>query len=237
MTTDRFDADSDAKDKTDIDVLHEIGSRIAAADPFHGVLGRVVDFVASVVPCDSCLVPCWRRTIRPGTEDAASGCDRRLEMRVGQGITGWSPSIASRWPSGATPSGSFASRRSTSCRKTVQRFCLCRCSRAESSSASSTCSIVSRRSQPPGHSTDLHHRISCRRRNRDGAARGRKHSAVRRLRDTVGEREENPVQRDLGVTEEEAYLTIQRQSRQRRKSKRRTGGDRPRRRPPRGKQA
>src|SRR5688572_33436680 len=56
MTTDNVDGDSDARHEIDIDVLHEIGSRIAAADPLHGVLGRVVDFVASVVPCDSCFV-------------------------------------------------------------------------------------------------------------------------------------------------------------------------------------
>jgi hypothetical protein len=48
MTGDHED-EFDIKDKTDIDVLHEIGSRIAAADSLHGVLGRVVDFVSSVV--------------------------------------------------------------------------------------------------------------------------------------------------------------------------------------------
>ena len=51
-----LDGEFDVKDKTDIDVLHEIGSRIAAADPLHAVLGRVVDFVSSVVQCDSCFV-------------------------------------------------------------------------------------------------------------------------------------------------------------------------------------
>src|SRR5688572_33149112 len=52
--TDRVEGDVDAK--SDIDVLHEIGSRIAAADPMHAVLGRVVDFVSSLVQCDSCFV-------------------------------------------------------------------------------------------------------------------------------------------------------------------------------------
>ena len=56
MTTDNFDGDFDARDKTEMDVLHEIGSRIAAADPLHAVLGRVVDFVSSIVPCDSCFM-------------------------------------------------------------------------------------------------------------------------------------------------------------------------------------
>ena len=34
----------DVTDKSDIDVLHEIGSRIAAADPLHTELNRVVQF-------------------------------------------------------------------------------------------------------------------------------------------------------------------------------------------------
>ena len=50
------DPDTDRMDKTDIDVLHEIGSRIAAADPLHEVLSRVVQFASSLVQCDSCFV-------------------------------------------------------------------------------------------------------------------------------------------------------------------------------------
>ena len=56
MTGEHDDIDFDAKDTTDIGVLHEIGSRFAAADPLHAVLGRVVDFVSSIVPCDSCFL-------------------------------------------------------------------------------------------------------------------------------------------------------------------------------------
>ena len=43
-------------DHTDIDALHEIGSRIAAADPLHDVLTRVVQFASSIVQCDSCFI-------------------------------------------------------------------------------------------------------------------------------------------------------------------------------------
>ncbi|HEU4635050.1 MAG TPA: uroporphyrinogen-III synthase, partial [Edaphobacter sp.] len=39
-----------------IDFLHEITSRIASADSFHKVLGRIVDFVTTVIPCDSCFI-------------------------------------------------------------------------------------------------------------------------------------------------------------------------------------
>ena len=85
------DAELDVTDKSDIDVLHEIGSRIAAADPLHAVLERVVDFVSTIVQCDSCfiyvlegddLVLRASKTPHPDVVD-------RLKLRVGQGITGW----------------------------------------------------------------------------------------------------------------------------------------------------
>jgi hypothetical protein len=47
---------SGAEEVLDIEFLHEIGSRMAAADPFHAVLERVVDFVSTMVMCDSCFV-------------------------------------------------------------------------------------------------------------------------------------------------------------------------------------
>ena len=77
--------------KSDIDLLHEIGSRIAAADPLHAVLSRVVDFVSTIVQCDSCFVYVLEdddlvlrasKTPHPDVVD-------RLKLRVGQGITGW----------------------------------------------------------------------------------------------------------------------------------------------------
>ena len=39
-----------------LDILHEIGSRIALADPLHLVLERIVNFACAVIPCDSCFV-------------------------------------------------------------------------------------------------------------------------------------------------------------------------------------
>src|ERR1051325_10564736 len=88
VTPKDFDADADAK--SDMDVLHEIGSRIAAADPLHAVLSRVVQFVSSIVLCDSCfiyvldedtLVLRASKTPHPDVVD-------RLKLRLGQGITG-----------------------------------------------------------------------------------------------------------------------------------------------------
>ncbi len=41
---------------TEIEFLHEIGSRMAAADPLQAVLSRVVTFVSSLVQCYSCFI-------------------------------------------------------------------------------------------------------------------------------------------------------------------------------------
>jgi len=43
-----------------MDFLHEISSRMAAADSLHLVLDRIVDFITSVIPCDSCLSTYWK---------------------------------------------------------------------------------------------------------------------------------------------------------------------------------
>ena len=44
------------EETSDIDLLHEIGSRLAAADPFHEVLQRVIEMVTAAVRCDSCFI-------------------------------------------------------------------------------------------------------------------------------------------------------------------------------------
>jgi signal transduction protein with GAF and PtsI domain len=74
-----------------VDFLHEIGGRIATADGFHEVLDRVVEFASVVVKCDSCLIYVLEgddlvlrasKNVHPDVVD-------RLKLRVGQGITGW----------------------------------------------------------------------------------------------------------------------------------------------------
>jgi signal transduction protein with GAF and PtsI domain len=74
-----------------VDVLHEIGTRLGTADGFHEVLTRVVDFASALVKCDSCLVYVLdgdelvlRASKNPHPEVVG-----RLKLRVGQGITGW----------------------------------------------------------------------------------------------------------------------------------------------------
>ena len=78
-------------EKRDIDVLHEIGERIAAADPLYTVLKLVVEFVSTVVKSDSCFI-----YVREGSEIILRASQNphadivdRLKLRMGEGITGW----------------------------------------------------------------------------------------------------------------------------------------------------
>jgi signal transduction protein with GAF and PtsI domain len=75
----------------DIDALHEIGERIAAADPLHTVLKLVVDFASTVVKSDSCFVYVvdGHNLVLRASKNPHSDVLGRLKLRMGQGITGW----------------------------------------------------------------------------------------------------------------------------------------------------
>jgi signal transduction protein with GAF and PtsI domain len=75
----------------EVDFLHELSSRMAAADPLHEVLDRVVEFAAVLVKCDSCLVYVLEDeelVLRASKNPHAEVLDR-LKLQIGQGITGW----------------------------------------------------------------------------------------------------------------------------------------------------
>lgn len=75
----------------DIAVLSKMASRLSAADALNQVLHEVVEFVAAVVECDSCMVYVMegdelvlRASKNPHPESIG-----RVKMHLGQGITGW----------------------------------------------------------------------------------------------------------------------------------------------------
>lgn len=74
-----------------VDLLHEIGGRLARAGDFHEVLDRVVEFAAALVKCDSCLIYVLEgeELVLRASKNAHPGIVDRLKLRVGQGITGW----------------------------------------------------------------------------------------------------------------------------------------------------
>jgi signal transduction protein with GAF and PtsI domain len=218
------DDEVDVNSKSDIDLLHEIGSRIAAADPLHAVLSRVVDFVSTIVQCDSCFVYVLEdndlvlrasKTPHPDVVD-------RLKLRLGQGITGW---VAEHRTPVAVGSHAFDDPRF----KTFNELPEDRYEAFLSVPVLSRSKLVGvinlQHRQPHSHSQREMQLIST-----IGFLVGAEIETARleiensqlseRLETRkVLDRAKGILQRDMGFTEEEAYLTIQRQSRQRRKTK------------------
>src|SRR6266567_6238545 len=80
-----------ASDSPEIDLLHEIGSRLAAADPLHEVLDQVVSLICALVKCNSCFIYVREddELVLRGSKNPHPEILDRLKLRVGQGITGW----------------------------------------------------------------------------------------------------------------------------------------------------
>src|SRR6202046_296657 len=74
-----------------VEVLHELGGRLATACGFHEVLSRVVEFASALVKCDSCLIYVLEgeELVLRASKNAHPDVVDRLKLRVGQGITGW----------------------------------------------------------------------------------------------------------------------------------------------------
>jgi uroporphyrinogen-III synthase len=212
-------------DVSDMDALHEIGSRIAAADPIHGVLARVVHFVSSLVRCDSCFAYVLEDDVlvlRASKNPHPEAVDR-LTLRLGHGITGW---VAEHRQPVAVSESAFED----------PRFQLFNELPEDRYQAFLSVPVVSRgklvgvinvqHRQPHHHRPREIQLIST-----IGFLVGAEIEMARlecentKLAERLEERKlidraKGILQRDLGLTEEEAYLTLQRQSRQRRKSKR-----------------
>jgi signal transduction protein with GAF and PtsI domain len=87
LPTDHLIAVEDAH----VDVFHEIGVRLGNADGFHDVLNRVVEFASALVKCDSCLVYVLEgdELVLRASKNPHPEVVDRLKLRVGEGITGW----------------------------------------------------------------------------------------------------------------------------------------------------
>ena len=74
-----------------VELIHEIGGRLATADGFSEVLDRVVEFASALVKCDSCLIYVLEgeNLVLRASKNAHPDDVGRLKLRVGEGITGW----------------------------------------------------------------------------------------------------------------------------------------------------
>jgi len=74
-----------------LNFLHELGSRMASASPLHEVLDRVIEFASAVAKCDSCFVFVLEDdelVLRASKNPHPDEVDR-LTLGLGEGITGW----------------------------------------------------------------------------------------------------------------------------------------------------
>jgi len=208
---------------TPIDFLHEISSRIAAADSFHMVLGRIVDFVTTVIPCDSCFIYVLegeKLVLRASKNPHADLVDH-LGVQIGQGITGW---VAEhREPVAIEANASDDPRFKAFKNVPEDRFEAMLCTPILC--ASKVVGVI-----------NLQHRLSYKHTTHEvrllsmlgflvGAEierarlEGENVQLVGRLETRKAvDRAKGILQRDLGMSEEEAYRMMQRESRQRRKS-------------------
>jgi uroporphyrinogen-III synthase len=79
------------KPDAEFDFVLKVAGRIAAADPLDEVLDQIVEFVAGLVKCDSCFIYALennelvlRASLNPHPEIVG-----RIKLQLGQGLTGW----------------------------------------------------------------------------------------------------------------------------------------------------
>jgi len=209
---------------SDIEALHTIGRHLAAADPLHQVLDRVVAFVSGLVSCDSCFLYVLEGDVlklRASKHPHPDVVDR-LTLKMGQGITGW---VAQHLEPVAVSRNAFSDARFKVFNELPEDRYEAFLSVPVVSRGKLTGVINVQHKEQHEHSRREIQLISML-----GFFVGAEIEMARLEMENVQlnerletrkivERAKGILQRDLGLTEEDAHLTIQRQSRQRRKSK------------------
>ncbi len=207
------------------DFLHEISSRFAAADSFHVVLNRIVDFVSTLIACDSCFIYVLEQdklVLRASKNPHADIVDR-LGVRIGQGITGW---VAEHREPVAIASNAANDPRFEVFRNLPEdhfEAILC----VPILCASKIVGVITLQHRQPYHHKEQEVRLLSMIGFLVGAEieRARLEDENEQLSERLEariaiDRAKGVLQRDLAITESEAYRMMQRESRQRRKSMR-----------------
>jgi len=206
---------------SEVDFLHTIGTRMVSGE-LHEVLDRVVEFVTGVVKCDSCLVYLLEDNdlVLRASQNPHPDVVDRLKLPMGRGITGWvaehrEPVVIRRNASedprfqffNELPEDQFQAFLSVPilCRGRVVgvinvQHRLAHIYKTRQIRLISTIGFLAgaviELARLEGENLQLAEELETRK---------------------VVERAKGILQRDLKLTEEEAYLTLQRESRQRRK--------------------
>lgn len=210
---------------TGLDFLHEIASRMAASDPLHMVLNRIVDFACSLINCDSCFVYVLEddQLVLRASKNPHSDVIDHLGIWLGQGITGW---VGWHREPVAIPAKALQDPRFKRFRNlpedTFEAFLsvpiLCR---------GKLVGVINLQHRKPYYHTEHEVRLLSSVGYLVGAEleRARLETENMQLSDRLEsrkqiERAKGVLQRDFGLDEESAYRAMQRESRQRRKSMR-----------------
>ena len=212
-----------ASEDLDIRVLHEVGSLMAEADALQDVLERVVDFAAALVHCDSCFIYVLENdqlVLRASRNPHGEIVDR-LRVSLEEAVTGSAaePGAAVALPERASEDPRFQffnelpedcveaflsvplkSRGRTVGVLNLQHRLPHSYSRRQVQLISAIGFLVGAEielARLEGENSDLSEQLKTRK---------------------LVERAKGILQRELGVNEEQAYLALQRQSRQKRRS-------------------
>ncbi len=215
-------------DDSPVEALHETVSRIAAADGFHQALDRVLDFAVELVRCDSCFiyVLSGEELVLRASKNPHQELLDRLKLRMGQGITGW---VAEHYEPVAVFREAFKDPR-------FQQFNELPEDRYEAFlsvplfSRGRLVGVMNLQHREPHVYSPRDVRLL----STVGFLAGAEiemarletqNSDLSQQLETrkIVERAKGILQRDLGLTEEQAYLSIQRQSRQKRRSMKQIG--------------
>ncbi|HEX5283454.1 MAG TPA: uroporphyrinogen-III synthase [Bryocella sp.] len=207
------------------DVLHEISSSIASSDPLHVVLQRIVTFVTAVIPCDSCFLYTLEvdKLILRASKNPHSEEVDHLRISVGQGVTGW---VAEHRETVAiSERASEDPRFKAFVNLPEDRFEAMLC--APVICANRVVGVLNLQHRDPYVHTELQRRLVATIGILVGAEieRARLETENSELTNRLEarksvDRAKGILQRDLSISEDEAYRTMQRESRQRRKSMR-----------------
>jgi uroporphyrinogen-III synthase len=207
----------------EVEFLLKMASRMASADPLQEVLAQIVEFAATVVSCDSCFLYALEdgELILRASKNAHPDVVDRLKLRLGQGITGW---VAEhRQPVAVALNASQDPRFQLFKDLPEDKFeaflsvpVLCR---------GRVVGVINLQNREPHEYSEREINLI----STIGFLVGAEiemarlegenlHLSEKLETRKLVERAKGILQRELRLTEEEAYLTIQRQSRQRRKS-------------------
>ena len=208
-----------------IEVLEQVSNSLTSTDPLHVVLSRIVACVSAMVPCDSCFLYTLEEDkliLRASRNPHAAEVDH-LRVSIGQGVTGWVAEYREpvSIPEHASEDPRFAAFRNLPEDEFEAMLCvpvLC---------AGRVVGVLNLQHKKPYFHTDMERRLLATIGVLVGAEieRARLETENLQLTDRLESRKlidraKGILQRDLKLSEDEAYRMMQKESRQRRKSMR-----------------